>query len=106
MKGNRDMIYGNYNMGAYTEPQFIPPQGYNINTQYQAYGPNVIPNNNMIMNNTNPYNNTNTNYSDNFETRINRLERQIRSLDARLKKLEAGTNLTDDTIVDSNLYMI
>lgn len=96
MKGNRDMIYGNYNIGSYTPPQVIPPQGYNINTEYQAYGPNVmIPNNNI-----------NNNYQDDYETRFNKLERQIRNLDTRLKKLESNTNTTDDTIIDSNLYMI
>ncbi len=100
MKGNRDMVYGNYNMGAYSEPQFIPPQGYNINSQYQAFGPNV-----MVPNNMNNYN-SNTGYTDDIESRINKLERQIRNLDTRLKRLESGTNVSDDTIVDSNLYMI
>ena len=100
MKGNRDMVYGNYNMGAYSEPQFIPPQGYNINSQYQAFGPNV-----MVPNNMNIYN-SNTGYTDDIESRINKLERQIRNLDTRLKRLESGTNVSDDTIVDSNLYMI
>lgn len=100
MKGNRDMVYGNFNMGAYSEPQFIPPQGYNINTQYQAYGPNV-----MIPNTNN--NVSYGNYQDDYDNRISKLERQIRNLDARLKKLETtGSNITDDTIVDSNLYMI
>lgn len=103
MKGNRDMVYGNYNAGAFSEPQYIPPQGYNINTQYQAYGPNVmVPSGNMNYGNM-----TNNTYVDEYDQRISKIERQIRNLDARLKKLETGsTNLTDDTIVDSNLYMI
>ncbi len=103
MKGNRDMFYGNYNAGAFTEPQFIPPQGYNINAQYQAYGPNVM----MPQGNMNHNMNTNSTYIDEYDQRINKLERQIRNLDARLKKLETGSNtISDDTIVDSNLYMI
>lgn len=101
MKGNRDMVYGNYNIGSYTEPQFIPPQGYNINSQFQAYGPNV-----MVPNNLNNYNDMN-NYNNDIETRLNKLERQIRNLDTRIRKLENISNITtDDTIVDSNLYMI
>lgn len=104
MKGNRDMVYGNYNAGAFSEPQYIPPQGYNINTQYQAYGPNVmVPSGNMNYGNMN----TNNTYVDEYDQRISKIERQIRNLDARLKKLETGSaNLTDDTIIDSNLYMI
>lgn len=93
MKNNRDMVYGNYNMGAYTEPQFIPPSGYNVNTSYQMYGANIMPNDN--------YNNVN----DTIESRINRIERQIKNIDSRLKKLESNS-ISNEEIVDSNLYML
>lgn len=106
------MMYSNYQAGGFTEPQFIPPQGYNINTEYQAYGPNVIPMNNMNgMNNMNMMNNqdnTNT-YIDEYDQRITKLERQIRRIDQRLRKLEnAGTAvpLDEEINIDNNLYML
>ena len=102
MKQPRDMFYSNYQAGGFEGPNVIytPPQGYMINNQYQAYGPNV-----MIPNTNN--NVSYGNYQDDYDNRISKLERQIRNLDARLKKLETtGSNITDDTIVDSNLYMI
>ena len=48
----RDMFYQNVNQGYSNPGMFIPPNGYNMNTTYQAYGPNVMPNN---------YQNPNTN---------------------------------------------
>ena len=92
MKNNRDMFYGNYNMGAFKEPTFTPPSGYNITGEYQAFGPNA----NSIPMQTNPY-----------EERITAIERQIRNLDQRIRKLETiGNNSSETEINDSNLYMI
>lgn len=90
---DRNMFYQNVNQGYSAPGAFIPPSGYNINSQYQAYGPNVIPDN---------YNqNQNQNYSNDYENRISKLERQIRNLDVRIQKLEsAGSEVTD------NIYMI
>lgn len=89
----RDMFYQNVNQGYSNPGMFIPPNGYNLNTSYQAYGQNVIPNN---------YQNTNTYTNDtNYEERINKLERQIKNLDGRITKLESATNEVDD-----NFYMI
>ena len=95
---DRNMFYQNVNQGYSAPGAFIPPSGYNINSQYQAYGPNVIPDNY----NQNYYNqNQNQNYSNDYEDRISKLERQIRSLDVRIQKLEsAGSEVTD------NIYMI
>ena len=96
MKDNRDMFYGSYNMNAFKDGSFNPPSGYNMNAQYQAFGPNMYQNANTIPMQTNPY-----------EERISTLERQIRNLDQRIRKLEAGANkITDTEINDSNLYMI
>ena len=90
---DRNMFYQNVNQGYSAPGAFIPPSGYNINSQYQAYGPNVIPDN---------YNqNQNQSYNNDHEERISKLERQIRSLDVRIQKLEsAGSEVTD------NIYMI
>lgn len=90
---DRNMFYQNVNQGYSTPGGFIPPSGYNMNSQYQAYGPNVIPDN---------YNqNQNQSYNNDHEERISKLERQIRSLDVRIQKLEsAGSEVTD------NIYMI
>lgn len=86
---NRDMFYQNLNQGYNNPGMFVPPSGYNLNQQYQAYG-------NYQMNpNTINYDNTN-----NYEDRISKLERQVRNLDARLQKLE-----TPNT-EDNNFYMI
>lgn len=110
------MYYGNYQSGGFVEPNFMPnmqPQGYNINAQYQSFGPNAMPMpiNNMNMAPTNNDNNSyNGSYIDEYDQRITKLERQIRRIDQRLRKLEnAGTsnNIDEDiNIVDSNMYMI
>lgn len=85
---NRDMFYQNMTQ-SYNQPGgFIPPSGFNFNQEYQAYGPNVIPQQQNIENN-------------NYEERINKLERQIKNLDTRLQKLENQINTTDE-----NIYMI
>ncbi len=112
MKGNRDMYYGNYQAGGFQEPNFMPnmqPQGYNINAQYQSYGPNAVPMP-IPMNNMNGQTNDNGTYVDEYDQRITKLERQIRRIDQRLRKLEnasANNNIDEDiNIVDSNMYMI
>ena len=71
---NRDMFYQNIQQGYQNPGMFIPPNGYNMNTEYQAYG---MPN---------KFNNMDNNYED----RISRLERQVKVLDNRLQKLEAS----------------
>jgi len=105
MKGNRDMFYSNYQAGGQMDPNVFvqPPSGYNMTSNYQAYGPNVMPIQNPNMN-LMPQNST---YTDDYDDRITKLEKQIRRMDQRLRKLENGiTNIEDNTIVDSNLYMI
>lgn len=84
---NRDMFYQNLNQGYSNPGGFIPPSGYNINSQYQTYGPNIIPGQN--------------NYNNELENRISRIEKQIRNLDTRVQKLESTT--IDNT---DNFYMI
>ncbi len=113
---NRDMVYGSYQAGGFQEPNMIvtPPSGYNINTQYQAYGPNVYQGGmmqgpNMMMPGQMPNNEQYYSYSDDYEQRFTRLERQIRNLDQRIRALETGastSSIDDNTITDSNLYMI
>ena len=82
----RDMFYQNTQQGYQGQGMYIPPQGYTMNTQYQSYGPNVIP---QESNN------------DEYENRINRLEKQVKNLDSRLQKLE--TKEEDST---DNFYVI
>ncbi len=86
---NRDMFYQNTNTSYNNPGMFIPPSGYNINTEYQAYGPNVLPN---------QYTNQDTNE---YEQRISKLERQVKNLDIRLQKIEQESIDTDD-----NFYML
>ena len=81
------MFYQNIQEGYNNPGMFIPPQGYNMNTQYQSYGPNVIPQENS---------------NNEYEERINRLEKQVRNLDSRLQKIEISK---EDTSND-NFYMI
>ena len=101
MNPNRDMFYSNYQAGGFQEPNMIytPPQGYSINQNYQAYGPNVMSNPNMQNIQSTP----NT-YMNEYDERISKLERQIRSLDQRIRKLETSTSIEE--VNDSNLYMI
>ena len=82
---NRGMFYQNIQEGYQNPGMFIPPNGYNMNAEYQYYG---NPTQNTINNND-------------YEERISKLERQVRNLDARLQKIE-NTN-TDTT---DNFYMI
>lgn len=119
MRDNRDMIYSNYQAGGFAEPNMMQnnmpnmmpnmmPQGYNLSSNYQAYGPNVIPTNNMQGNNMMQNNQTNS-YIDEYDQRITKLERQIRRMDQRLRKLEnAGItgNIEEEINIDNNLYMI
>lgn len=86
---NRDMFYQNTNTSYNSPGMFIPPSGYNINTEYQAYGPNVLPN---------QYTNQDTNE---YEQRISKLERQVKNLDIRLQKIEQESIDTND-----NFYML
>lgn len=104
---DRNMFYSNYQSGGFMDPNFNQPMmgvpaGYNINQNYQAYGPNVMPNNigdnSMVNNNT---------YVDEYDNRITKLERQIRRIDQRLRKLENSSQIADEEIsIDNNLYMI
>lgn len=84
---NRDFFYQNTNQGYQNPGMFIPPSGYNMNTEFQSYGPNVIPS---------QYNNQNNDY----DNRISTLERQVKNLDSRLQKLESNNSTND------NFYMI
>ncbi len=97
---NRDMFYQNVNQGYNTPGMFIPPSGYNINTQMQAYGPNANP---YMYQNPNMTNEQMGYYDENNELneRINKIERQIKNLDSRVQKLENVSNETND-----NIYMI
>ena len=72
---NRDMFYQNTNTSYNNPGMFIPPSGFNMNSQYQAYGPNVLPE---------QFNNQ----DNNLEQRISKLERQVKNLDTRLQKIE------------------
>ena len=89
---NRGMFYQNIEQGYQNPGMFIPPSGYNMNAEYQAYGPNIMNN----QNNPNKVNDFND-----FEDRISRLERQIKNLDVRIQKLENVNTETTD-----NFYMI
>ena len=80
---NRDMFYQNTQASMNNPGMFIPPSGQYLNQEYQAYGPNMVP----FQNND-------------YEERINKLERQVKNLDARLQKLESTTETND------NFYMI
>ena len=78
-----------------------PPSGYNLNQEYQAYGPNVIPYNNQMYNMNGNMNNNYNNTNNDLEDRVSKLERQIKTLDTRLQKLESVSNEIND-----NIYMI
>ncbi len=103
---NRDMFYQNINQGYSNPGMFIPPSGYNVNSQIQAYGPNamnqgVYPN--MYMQNPNMTQEQMGYYdeSNEYNERISKLERQVKNLDSRLQKLENANNEVND-----NVYMI
>ena len=99
---NRDMFYQNINEGYSNPGMFVPPSGYNMTGQIQAYGPNINPN--MYQyNNPNMTNEQMGYYNENNELteRLNKLERQIKNLDTRIQKLENASNEVND-----NIYMI
>lgn len=95
---NRNMFYQNINQGYNNPGGIIPPSGYNINTHYQSYGPNDEINQNMMSQMQSPNMIENIDYED----RISKIERQIKSLDNRIQKLESEIN----TNKDDNFYMI
>lgn len=111
MRDNRDMFYSNYQAGGFQEPNMMmaPPQGYNMTQNYQAYGPNVMPINNM-NGNMGMQNTGNNSYIDEYDQRITKLERQIRRIDQRLRKLENSSTIEEINIdsnnIDTNMYMI
>ena len=87
---NRNMFYQNTNTSYNNPGVFIPPSGFNMNTEYQAYGPNII----------NPYQ-TENNYNNELEERIQKLERQLKNIDSRIQKLESETITQEE-----NFYML
>ena len=94
---NRDMFYQNINQGYNNPGMFVPPSGYNMNSQFQAYGPNIMYNNpNMTGEQMGYYDESNE-----LSERINKLERHIKNLDTRVQKLENASNEVND-----NVYMI
>lgn len=80
---NRDMFYQNTQASFNNPGMFIPPSGYNLNQQFESYGPNAVPN-----------------VNNDYEERISKLERQVKNLDTRLQKLESTT------VNNDNFYMI
>ena len=98
---NRDMFYQNLNQGYQMPGMIYPPSGYNLNQEYQAYGPNVIPYNNQMYNMNGNMNNNYNNTNNDLEDRVSKLERQIKTLDTRIQKLESVSNEIND-----NIYMI
>lgn len=98
------MYYQNFNQGYNQSGQYIPPSGYNINTNYQAYGPNITPFQNQNFNqgyNQNA-NNSYQSYEQYIDDKFSTIERQIKNIDTRLQKLET---LSNDNI-NENIYMI
>ncbi len=91
MKKDRGNYYQNVNQGYNNPGMYYPPNGYNMNTQYSAYGPNVLP---EQMNN-------NSYYENDLEEKINDLEHKIKKLDIRVQKLESESTSTNE-----NVYMI
>ena len=98
---NRDMFYQNLNQGYQHPGMIYPPSGYNLNQEYQAYGPNVMPYNNGMNGMNNNMNNNYNNINNDLEDRVSKLERQIKTLDTRIQKLESVSNEIND-----NIYMI
>ncbi len=94
MMKNRDMFYSDYQMGAIQNPNMnmMMPNGYMMNSQYQAFGPNAIPNNYTNM------------YSNEVDDRLTKLEAQIRNLDNRVSKLESGN--IQQLNINNDSYMI
>ncbi len=80
MKENRDMFYQNYQAGGFGNAPM--PSGYNVNTQYQAYGPGAMFNDNNYL-----------------EERLSRIEKNIRNLDQRLEKLESVKDTSDSYMI-------
>ena len=78
---NRGMFYQNIQEGYNNPGMFIPPNGYTMNKEYQAYGPNIEANT----------------LNQDYDERLDRIEKQIRNLDARVQKLESTNNEATDS---------
>lgn len=104
MKKNRNMFYSNNQAGGFYSPMQSPmmPAGFNSNNNYMSYGPNVGPNGAIA-----PYNEPQYGYEyeGDLESRLSKLERQVRKLETRLSKIESSSEvIIEDTA--NNMYMI
>lgn len=111
MKKDRNSFFSEYNMSAYNNvqqpiiPNMYPNQ---VSSQSSFYsGPAFDPN----MNNFNSQNNYNNTYTNDIESRLSKIERQINRIDSRISKLESElpyNNFKDstDSNYNNNLYMV
>ena len=111
---NRNLFYTQEASGGFFNPNMnymnnLPnnfntmPSGFNKNTNYMAFGPNIGPNGNMnYMNNDDIIYENNNNWNE-FESRLTKLERMYRKLDSRISKLESSSNVVEDV---TNNYII
>lgn len=95
----RDMFYSNYNASGYINQPMMNNigQGFIPN---QMVMPNMMPNQMYNQNMAIP-NQVEQNCNYDYEERITKLERQIRSIDARVSKLEQikEEDITYNTII-------
>lgn len=105
MKKDRNSFFSEYNMSAYNNMPMMPNMYPNqVASQSSFYSGPVDPN----MYNQN---NTNNNYTNDTESRISKLERQINRLESRISKLEqelTNFHTTDnlDNTYSNNMYMV
>lgn len=105
MKKDRNSFFSEYNMSAYNNMPMMPNMYPNqVASQSSFYSGPVDPN----MYNQN---NMNNNYTNDNESRISKLERQINRLESRISKLEqelTNFHTTDnlDNTYSNNMYMV
>lgn len=110
MKKDRNSFFSEYNMSAYNNMPMMPNMYPNqVASQSSFYSGPVSPD---MMNMYNQNSNMNNNYTNDIESRISKLERQINRLETRLSKLEqeltsfhSATDNLDNTY-NTNMYMV
>ena len=77
----------------------------NVNPGMQTNNPGYLTPINQPYYNQMPLNQQMPNYSEEIDSRIAKLERQINRLDARLSKLENASKIVNDDL-SSSMYMV
>ena len=101
MKKDRNSFFSEYNMNAYNTMQPMMQQPYmmpnQVSSQSSFYSGPVVDQNMIANQNT---------YTENIDSRISKLERQINRLESRISTNSSSFHTETDTVYKNNMYMV